>query len=277
MRAKLIPTRLTGAFWPGVRQARGAGLHALVGAYVMDALPEAERAAFERHLLRCEQCRNDSSGLREATARLATAAAVPPRPDLREQTLSAAALVRQLPPAVAEQPERGHRVARLTSRPAAALRQRPWLAAAASAVVAALVATSVVLGLHASSMQNRLAATQQRDSVIAAILTARDATMLTAAVQTGGTAAVVMSHHMHALVFTARGLAPLPPSRAYELWLMGPAGDTAVGLLPAGRDGMSGPMVVRQLAAGDQLGLTVESATGSTHPTSPPIVLVTLG
>jgi len=277
MRTRLIPTRLRHAFLPGVRrQARGSSLHALVGAYVLDALPEAERLAFERHLLHCEQCRNDASGLREATALLATATAVPPRPELRERTLNAAALVRQLPPVVDEQPDGARRVARLTSRPAAAVRRRPWLAVAVSAVMAALVATSVVLGLHASSMQNRLTAAQQRDSVIAAILGAHDATMLTAQVQTGGTATVVMSHHMHALVFTASGLTRLPRSRAYELWVMGPAGDTPAGLLPPGHDGMSGPMVVRQLSPGDRLGLTVESASGSPHPTSPPIVLVTL-
>jgi anti-sigma factor RsiW len=256
-------------------RTRRSDLHTLVGAYVMDALPEAERAAFEQHLVRCEQCREDSSALREATARLATATAARPRPELREQTLRAAALIRQLPPVVADPPYR-RPVSRLTGGSAAAIRQRPWLAVAASAVVAALVATSVVLGLHDSSMQNRLTAAEQRDSMIAAVLTAHDATKLTAHVRTGGTAAVVMSHHMHALVFTASGLTSLPASKAYELWLMGPAGDTPAGMLPPGRDGMSGPMVVRQLVPGDQLGLTVESSGGSAHPTSAPIVLVTL-
>jgi hypothetical protein len=268
--------RLTRSLRPGLRRVRGSDLHTLVGAYVMDALPEAERSAFERHLPRCEQCRDDSRALREATARLATATAAPPRPELRDQTLRAAALIRQLPPAVDEQPD-GGRVTRLAGRPAAAVLRRPWLAVAAGAVVAVLAATSIALGLHLGSMQNRLSASQQRDTVIAAILTAQDATMLTAHVQTGGTATVVMSHHMRALVFTAGDLTRLPPSKAYELWLIGPAGTTPAGMLPPGQDGMSGPMVVRQLASGDQLGMTVESASGSRHPTSAPIVLVELG
>lgn len=285
MRARLIPPRLarsrlagfrlTGGLPPGLRGARGSDLHTLVGAYVMDALPEAERSAFERHLVRCEQCRDDISALREATARLATATAVPSRPELREQTLRAAALIRQQPPAVDEQPVRGP-VARLASWPAAVVHGRPWLAVAAGAVVAVLAATSIALGLHLSSTQDRLSATQQRDTVIAAILTAHDATMLTAHVQTGGTATVVMSHHMQALVFTASGLTSLSPSKAYELWLIGPGGATPAGMLPPGHDGMSGPVVVRQLAPGDQLGVTVESAGGSAHPTSAPIVLVAL-
>jgi anti-sigma-K factor RskA len=272
---RLTRSRLTRSPLPRLRGARGSDLHALVGAYVMDALPAAERSAFERHLLRCAQCRDDSSALREATARLATATALPPRPELREQTLRAAALIRQQPPALDEQPDRG-RAARLTSRSAAVVHRRPWLAMASAAVVAVLAATSIALGLHLSSMQDRLSATQQRDTVIAAILTAHDATMLSAHVQTGGTATVVMSHHMHELVFTASGLTSPPPSKAYELWLIGPAGATPAGMLPQGHDGMSGPMVVRRLAPGDQLGLTMESAGGSPHPTSAPIVLVAL-
>ena len=54
-------------------RAPGTGLHALVGAYVMDAVSDSDRTAFERHLPGCEQCRDDVRGLREATARLAGA------------------------------------------------------------------------------------------------------------------------------------------------------------------------------------------------------------
>jgi anti-sigma factor RsiW len=89
-------------------RARGAGQHALVGAYVLDAISESERASFERHLLTCEQCREDVRGLREATARLAAAAAVPPRPELLEQTVQAAARTRQVPPLV---PDRSGQIA----------------------------------------------------------------------------------------------------------------------------------------------------------------------
>ncbi len=34
---------------------RRTGLHALVGAYVLDAVEDDDRAQFERHLLTCEQ------------------------------------------------------------------------------------------------------------------------------------------------------------------------------------------------------------------------------
>ena len=86
-------------------RARRAALHTLVGAYVLDAVTRQERADFERHVLTCEQCREDVSGLREAAAQLATAAAVSPRPALREQIVRTAGRTRQLPPVVdGEQP-----------------------------------------------------------------------------------------------------------------------------------------------------------------------------
>jgi Anti-sigma-K factor rskA len=248
----------------------------------MDAVPPADRASFERHLLTCDQCRDDVRGLREAAARLAAAAAVPPRPELREQTMQAAARIRQLPPLVDGQ----QRLRLQGQRRAVSLRRlvrpfqfsaRPWLARIAVLAAVVLAVTATVFGLSMSSMQNRLTAAQQRDAAIAAILGARDATTLTAQVSTGGRATVVMSHRADALVFIASGLTALPASKAYELWLMGPAGATPAGMLPAGRHGMTGPMVVGRLTPGDQLAITVEPAVGASRPTSVPVVLVGLG
>jgi anti-sigma-K factor RskA len=273
MRARLIrPAFLRRGAW----QRAGSDLHALVGAYVLDALPAAERASFEHHLVSCEQCRDDTRALREATARLGATAAVPPRPELREQVVRSAGRTRQVPPTVPRQRDLG-RTSGLAGRMAAGHR-RLWLAVAAAVVVVALAVTSVGLGLHLSSMQHRLSAAEQRDSAIAAVLTAKDATTTTAHVRTGGVATVVMSHRAHALVFIAKGLPGLPPSKAYELWLMGPAGPTPAGMLPPpGHHGMSGPMVVGQIAPGDQLALMIVPASGSHNPTSAPIVLVALG
>jgi anti-sigma-K factor RskA len=245
-------------------RARRSALHTLVGAYVMDAVTGQERADFERHLVSCDQCREDVRGLREAAAHLGAAAAVPPRPGLRDQTVRAAQQIRQLPPTVADDPLR-HAT------------WRSWLPAIAACAAVALAATAIVLGVHLSVMQSRISAMERRDTAIAAILTSHDATTLTAQVRTGGTATVVMSHHTRALVFTARGLTALPATKAYELWLMGPGGALPAGMLPAGHHGMSGPIVVGKLAPGDQLGLTIEPSAGSGHPTSVPVVVVALG
>jgi anti-sigma-K factor RskA len=263
---------------------RAAALHTLLGAYVLDAVPDRDRAEFERHLRTCGPCREDVRGLREATARLAGAAAVTPRPELREQTLQAAVRMRQLPPLVPDQPESLTR--RLTRRPAppraswarsSGAGRRSWPARLAAGAAAILAAAAIGFGLRAHAMQDSLTAAQERDSAIAAVLGSRDAVSLTARVSTGGTATVVMSHRARALVFTANGLTRLPASKTYELWLMGPAGERPAGMLPPARHGMTGPMVVGQLAGGDRLGLTVEPSAGSPRPTSAQIVLVGLG
>jgi anti-sigma factor RsiW len=53
--------------------------HTLLGPYVMDALDSKDRARFERHLGRCQECTTEAGSLREATGRLA--AATCPQPD----------------------------------------------------------------------------------------------------------------------------------------------------------------------------------------------------
>ena len=111
---------------------------------------------------------------------------------------------------------------------------------------------------------------------IAAVLTARDATMMTGAVAGGGTATIVMSHARHALVFTAADLHALPASRGYELWLIGPAGDRPVTMFQPGRHDMMGPVIASGLKAGDHLALTAEPAGGAARPTAPMMLDVVL-
>jgi anti-sigma-K factor RskA len=258
-------------------RARRAALHTLVGPYVLDALTGQERADFERHVLTCDQCREDVRGLREAAALLAAAAAVPPSPALREQTVRAAARIRQLPPVVAGEPA-PHRVRWLGfALPRLVSRRAEWLGRFAVVAATALAVTAIVLGVHLSVVQSRMSAMERRDSAIAAILGANDATTLTAQVRTGGMATLVMSHRARALVFTAAGLRKLPSSKAYELWLMNPAGMRPAGLLPPDQHGMTGPVVVTRLAPGDMLGLTIEPSAGTARPTSVPVVMVALG
>lgn len=254
-------------------RGRRHGLHGLVGAYVLDAVTRSERAAFERHLGTCEQCREDVRGLREAGARLSAAAAVRPRPELRGPTLAAAAVVRQLPPAV-----EGQRPSRLSRarRPAPGARSR-WLPGLAAGLAAAFAAAAVLFGVHAGTMQQRLSAQQQRDATMTAVLGSRDAVARTEAVTAGGTATVVMSRQAGAVVFTASGLPPLPRSRGYELWLAGPSGAEPAGMVPAAGHGMAGPVVVGGVGPGEQLELTAEPAGGSRQPTAPPLVSVRLG
>ena len=248
--------------------------HTLAGAFVLDALGAADRARFERHLTRCEQCAKEIRGLAEVTARLAGAAAAEPPPGLTRRALAVAARTRQLPPLTPDGPRPW--ATRHVSAGGPAGRAMAWRPRLAPALAGLMVILAVVLGLAARGAQHQLRQDQLHSHAIAAVLTARDAQMISARVSTGGTATIVMSGREHALVFAARGLRALPPSRRYELWLMGPGGDKPAGMLPGPRNGMTGPVLASGLRPGDRLGLTIEPAGGSAHPTAPVIALVAL-
>ena len=263
-------------------------LHTLAGPYAMDAISPPDRARFDRHLARCEDCAREIAGLREATARLAAAAAVSPPPALKARVMAAAAATRQRPPGPEPEPALGTwplrtwplrtrplRTQPFRTRPLRTRQGRPTpsrrLVMAASAVAAAAaVAAAVVFGVSSGGMRDQLSQAQASSQQVAAVLTARDATMMTGAVRGGGTVTIVMSHSMRELVFTAAALHALPASRGYELWLIGPAGDRAVIMLPPARHGMTGPVVASGLRPGDHLALTAEPASGAAHPAGRP-------
>lgn len=248
--------------------------HTLAGAYAMDALDGQDRARFERHLERCEECTREVAGLHEATARLAGAAAVRPPGALRELLLAETARTRQLPPVTSGATRRrapaghGARLARIRAR------LRVPRLAVVLAGVAVLAAAAVGVNGAVNRPSPPAQATVSHD--VATVLTAPDLTVLSGRVRSGGTATVMMSPRDRMLVFAAAGLRALPGSQRYELWLMRPGADRAAGLLPMPRHGMSGPVVATGLRAGDQLGLTVEPARGSRRPTSPMIFVLAL-
>jgi anti-sigma-K factor RskA len=263
---------------PGKRPTRrGRDAHTLAGAYAMDATSEPDRVRFERHLSGCEECAREIASLREATAQLGGATAVTPPPGLKERVMAAAAVTRQQVPAT--EPDSPARAGGL-ARAGAWLRSLAWprrlaVAAAATAAVAVL-AIAVVFGVSNGSIRQQLDQAQASSQQVAAVLTARDARMMTGPVAGGGTATIVMSHSRHALVFTAAGLRTLPASRGYELWLIGPAGTRPVGMLPPGSHGMTGPVIASGLRPGDHLALTAEPAGGTSAPTAPMMLDVAL-
>jgi anti-sigma-K factor RskA len=250
--------------------------HTLAGAYAMDALDGQDRARFERHVERCEECTREVAGLHEATARLAGAAAVRPPDALKELLLAETARTRQLPPATHGAPPATER--RAPAAPGRPARLRGWLRAPRLAVVLAGVAVLAAVAVWAGGAVVRSSppAPPAVSHDVAAVLTAPDLAVLSGRVRTGGTATVMMSHRDRMLVFAAAGLRPLPGSQCYELWLMGPGADRPAGLLPMPKHGMTGPVVAAGLQNGDRLGLTVEPAHGSRRPTSPMILVLTL-
>ena len=259
------------------RKMRGQGAHTLAGAYAVDAISAADRVRFERHLAGCQECAQEVASLREATARLGTATATTPPAGLKDRVVTAAAMTRQQPPAVGDTDSAARARLPRVGRWFGSLAWPGRLALAAGAVVAVVVlGAAVVFGVANGSIRHQLDQAQASSQQIAAVLTARDARMMTGPVTGGGTTTIVMSHSRHALVFTAAGLRALPAARGYELWLIGPAGTRPVGMLSLGSRGTTGPVIASGLRHGDHLALTAEPAGGSSQPTAPVMLYVAL-
>jgi hypothetical protein len=239
--------------------------HTLAGAYALDALTEPDRVRFERHLAGCEACRQEAGSLREAAGRLAAVPAVPPPPRVREQVLAEAARTRQQAPLTVDV---------LAGSGRRAVRWRaPRMAVA---IAGGCILVALVLGGLFIHTQRSLSVEQAHNRAIATILNAPDATIMSAKAVKSGSATVVMSHRDHALVLTTAMLPALPAGQRYQVWLMGPHRTRPAGMLPVPHRGMTAPVVVSRVAPGDMVGLTVEPASGSTVPSSAPVLMLVL-
>ncbi|NYD40158.1 anti-sigma factor [Nocardioides panaciterrulae] len=229
-------------------------MHALSGAYAVDALDELEQARFERHLAECAVCRAEVDELREAAALMAETSALEPDPALRVRVLSEIATVRPLPPHTgAAGPSAPHR--------------RRWLAplAAAAAVVAALGVGGTVWHPWTDD------SSQAQPSAIQRVLRAADAQRVTKTVDGDGEATLVRSRSMNEAVLLTKNMPAPPAGKVYELWLQDPdKGMVPAGLMP---DGATSVLLSGDAADAIGAGITVEPPGGSTVPTSDPVLL----
>ncbi|WP_327041147.1 anti-sigma factor [Micromonospora ureilytica] len=231
-----------------------ADVHTLAGAYVLDAVDDVERAAFERHLAECEPCRDEVAELRETVARLADETDVEATPPgLRERTLAQAARTPQLrvSAAGADGGRRAGRWRQLTVAAAAAV----LLAGGASAVTWT-VSNDRISDEQASSAQARQ---------IAAVLDAPDARVFERPLQPGGAATVVVSRDRDRGVVLLRDLPAPGAGRIYELWLIRGSEPRKVGQLAEGD--RASTMLIGPVADAGTFGVSNEPVGGSVTPT----------
>jgi anti-sigma-K factor RskA len=224
-------------------------IHALSGAYAVDALDDVERAGFERHLSGCADCRAEVASLRETAAALADDVALTPPPELRATVLAGIGKVRPLPPEVTTgQPVEG-----------GAPPRRRWLPALVAAVVLALVGVgAVVWQPWQDDSSQTLTATDR-------VLADPDAQRVTQQLPNGGSATVVRSPKEHRAVLLADEMPAAPAGKVYQLWLQTPAEDmVSAGLMPA-----DGTTALLEGDADDAIGVGVslEPEGGSPQPT----------
>lgn len=225
-------------------------IHALSGAYAVDALDEHERAQFERHLADCADCRAEVDSLRSAAASLADATAVAPPPQLRADVLAAITKVRPLPPLPVQPPAIEHRGRRF-----------PRFLVAAAAVAA--VGTGLVV---TQPWEDELSAV---DQIIAAADSDRDSVRID-----GGKATVYRSESLGQAALVTSDLPAVPSGKVYELWLQIDGAMVPAGLLKAAGDQEF--LLTGDAAEATAAGITIEPAGGSKQPTTTPIALFDL-
>jgi anti-sigma factor RsiW len=245
-------------------------LHALAGAYALNAVDDAQRARFERHLRGCRPCAQEVRGLAAAVTAMGMAAASEPPPGMKDRVMAAAAVTRQLPPAAEGRSARPARVARRSP----AGQRSQWATRLALGLAAAGLAAVASLGVVTVTTQHQLDSALSRNAAIAAVLAAPDVRIASAPTSAGGTVTVVASAREAAMVLTSSGLRALPSSKVYELWFLGQGNARRAGLLPPVSGGNATPVLASGLEPGDMIGVTVEPAGGTNAPTTTPIVVL---
>lgn len=217
----------------------------LLAAYALDALAsDEERAAVDRHLEQCAECRQSLVSYREVAAGLSPDVAPPP--DLWNR------IAGQLQP----------RVVSLSGRQRATP-PRVWMGAAAAAVALVVgIAIGQVTGNDSDSSVREIAA-DARDDDGASVLTLVDAD--------GGRAAEAVLTADGRGFLTNYELPELEGDRGYQLWALRDGQPISVALL--GDD--PGVEAFRAPHRFDQLLITEEPAIGSPSPTTAPVASVT--
>jgi anti-sigma-K factor RskA len=247
--------------------------------YAIGCLEGNEKASLEKHLSECVSCRRELEHLRGDAALFALTASGP-APPIRART--------RLMNAIAQESQASIDGVR-APRSATASRlswwlSLGWIAAAGLIGIVALLWTQNSR-LRQNAIQLTKFAEQQRIAAdkshrIDEIFNARDALRIDILPVNHKIATpegkAIYSRERSGLIFVASNLNPLPPQKAYELWLIPTKGAP----IPAGvfkPDARGGAMVINHpLPSGVEaktFAITIEPERGSTTPTMPIVMI----
>jgi anti-sigma-K factor RskA len=224
-------------------------IHALSGAYALDALDDTERTGFEQHLAACAECRAEVASFRETAALLAEPETEQPPSTLRQNVLASIGQVRPMPPETASHP------APPPADEVSAVRRRRWpqLLAAAAAVVLLAVG---VLAWHPWQHEQTTLADQ--------IMNAPDAVSVTEQLKGGGELTLVRSPSLGRAVLVGHDVPDAGAGKTYQMWLQQPGQDMAsAGLMP---DADEPTVLTGDAATAAAAAVSVEPKGGSVHP-----------
>ncbi|MXP24293.1 anti-sigma factor [Gordonia sp. HNM0687] len=211
----------------------------------LDAETPEVRAAFDRQV----------AATREAMAGVSHVTATTPPETLRDRVLAAARA--EAEPATSATDE-----AQPTATVIPLHRRRRLMYAAAAAVVAvAIGAIGWVVGVATTSEDSSPQTAEQ-------VFAAKDVRTSSGDVATGR-ATVTYSPTADAGVLVMNDVPPPEPGTVYQMWLVGPTGETSAGTMTDQDVAPSTTAVIDGLGDATALAFTVEPPGGSTQPTGP--------
>jgi anti-sigma-K factor RskA len=247
-------------------------IHALSGAYAVDALDDDEREQFEQHLAACPECRAEVRSFSETAALIAEPEAESPPPSLRDSVLSGIASTRPLPP---ESPEATPETTPETtseSSPTPAVRplhRRTFPLLVAASVALVLVGLGIFGGVRL--LQNN---GSSNADLADQILNAPDAVSSTQSLAGGGELTLVQSPSLERAVMIGKDVPAPQTGTTYQLWLQQPGkGMVSAGLMS---DAEEPTVLTGNAATAKAAAVSVEPPGGSTKPTTDPIALFPL-
>lgn len=216
-------------------------VHELTAAYALDALDHEDERAYEEHLRRCPQCRDELIGLQEAASALAYAIPAPEPPaDLRARILQQV------------HEDRGAEVIPFPKR---------WAPRALAVGAAVAASAAIAFGLWAASLRDDLSDSRSALDDATEILADPDARR---AAVSGGAGSLVVARDGEA-VLALRRIPPAPGGKTYVIWVI--RGQTP---RPAGSFDDDGVVkLTRPVPAGATVAVTVEEDADVKAPTLP--------
>lgn len=154
-------------------------------------------------------------------------------------------------------------------------RPSPWYLRVLAPVAAVLAVAVIGLVAMVADLNSRIGQLEASSTRMAEIAAADDA-RLVSATGDGSRATAVVSPGRGEGVFVAEGLASLPADRTYQLWLLGSGDPVPAGVFRTDDQGRALRVVTGDMAAAEQIGVTVEPRGGSRQPTTDPVLLVPL-
>lgn len=236
-------------------------IHALTGAYALDAVSGMERVDFERHLAECESCAQEVRELRDTAAQLALAAAEPAPPALKLQVFNEIQTVRQLPPETTVVP----------------LRRRSFTQRLTAVAAAVFFVAAAGLGVIVVRQNSQLDDANAQAAQLEQILSSPDAKLVTFeptedAPEGSGTMKMAVSQSQDMMLLLSGDLANAPAGRTYQLWgIEGERNPKSMGFVTPVNGQVALP--VSGIGKADKVAISVEPENGSKQPTPDAIVM----